>query len=150
MSSSTPLLEEKREECCCGEGRRWRLAATRLLDTEEAKDQVLFSVPMILTNVSYYCISLISVMFAGHLGELELAGSTLANAWATVTGFALMVWHHHHASPPPPLLPLFKTALLILYGFGLSIQRTPGPPFILKYLCDATHVSSHVSYWPGN
>ncbi|KAH1032700.1 hypothetical protein J1N35_044874 [Gossypium stocksii] len=29
-------------------------------------------------------------MFAGHLGEVELAGSTLANSWATVTGFAFM------------------------------------------------------------
>ncbi|GMN75651.1 hypothetical protein TIFTF001_056640, partial [Ficus carica] len=30
-------------------------------------------------------------MFAGHLGQLELAGATLANSWATVTGFAFMV-----------------------------------------------------------
>ncbi|GLT29430.1 hypothetical protein SLA2020_042990 [Shorea laevis] len=29
-------------------------------------------------------------MFAGHLGELELAGATLANSWATTTGFAFM------------------------------------------------------------
>ncbi|CAA6668703.1 unnamed protein product [Spirodela intermedia] len=46
---------------------------------------------MILTNVAYCCIPLISVMFAGHLGELELASSTLANSWATVTGFALVI-----------------------------------------------------------
>ncbi|XP_057968566.1 protein DETOXIFICATION 19-like [Malania oleifera] len=57
----------------------------------EAKRQVLFSLPMILTNVSYYAILLVSVMFAGHLGNLQLAGATLANSWATVTGFALMI-----------------------------------------------------------
>ncbi|KAL5978683.1 hypothetical protein ACLOJK_029800 [Asimina triloba] len=62
----------------------------KVLDVEEAKNQVLFSVPMIVTNVSYYCITLVSVMFAGHLGDLELAGSTLANSWATVSGLALM------------------------------------------------------------
>ncbi|KAJ0046671.1 hypothetical protein Pint_04596 [Pistacia integerrima] len=45
---------------------------------------------MIVTNVFYYAITLVSVMFAGHLGQLELAGATLANSWATVTGFALM------------------------------------------------------------
>ncbi|OMO61889.1 Multi antimicrobial extrusion protein [Corchorus capsularis] len=33
---------------------------------------------------------MVSVTFAGHLGELQLAGSTLANSWATVTGFAFM------------------------------------------------------------
>ncbi|MQM06396.1 hypothetical protein Taro_039219 [Colocasia esculenta] len=91
--ASTPLLAEEHHEGagqgCCG-GRRWRLAATRFLDPEEAKNQVLFSLPMILTNAAYYCIPLISVMFAGHLGDLELAGSTLANSWATVTGFAFL------------------------------------------------------------
>ncbi|TYI84874.1 hypothetical protein E1A91_D05G397500v1 [Gossypium mustelinum] len=45
---------------------------------------------MIVTNVVYFSITLVSVMFAGHLGELQLAGATLANSWATVTGFAFM------------------------------------------------------------
>ncbi|KAJ0982922.1 hypothetical protein J5N97_011177 [Dioscorea zingiberensis] len=69
-----------------GEERWWR----RCLDMEEAKNQFFFAVPMILTNMSYYAIPLISVMFAGHLGELELAGSTLGNSWCMVTGMALM------------------------------------------------------------
>ncbi|KAL2508399.1 MATE efflux family protein ALF5 [Forsythia ovata] len=46
---------------------------------------------MILTNVAYYFIPLVFVMFAGHLRELELAGSKLANSWVDVSGFALMV-----------------------------------------------------------
>ncbi|XWS11010.1 hypothetical protein CRYUN_Cryun38cG0047000 [Craigia yunnanensis] len=65
----------------------WR---KNVLDLEEAKNQVFLSLPLILTNVFYYSITLVSVMFAGHLGELELAGATLANSWATVTGFAFM------------------------------------------------------------
>lgn len=70
------------------QGIRWW---KRVLDLEEAKKQALISLPMILTNVFYYLITLVSVMFAGHLGQLELAGATLANSWATVTGFAFMV-----------------------------------------------------------
>ncbi|MBA0783655.1 hypothetical protein Gotri_001329, partial [Gossypium trilobum] len=50
----------------------------------------MFAVPMVLSNVFYFSITTVSVMFAGHLGEVELAGSTLANSWATVTGFAFM------------------------------------------------------------
>ncbi|KAL2472534.1 Protein DETOXIFICATION [Abeliophyllum distichum] len=46
---------------------------------------------MIVTNVAYYFIPLVSVMFAGHLGELELANLKLANSWADVSGFVLMV-----------------------------------------------------------
>lgn len=66
----------------------WR---KKVLDMEEAKKQLLFSLPMIVTNVFYYSITLVSVMIAGHLGELELAGATLANSWAVVTGIATMV-----------------------------------------------------------
>ncbi|KAL6010066.1 hypothetical protein ACLOJK_000497 [Asimina triloba] len=92
-SSSAPLLESgggsgggREEE---NKGRRWW---RKLLDVEEAKNQTFFAVPMIITNICYYSITLVSVMFAGHLGPLELAGSTLANSWATVTGLALMVF----------------------------------------------------------
>ncbi|KAH9802594.1 hypothetical protein WN943_001625 [Citrus x changshan-huyou] len=69
------------------EERRWWRKWKEVLDVEEAKNQVLFSLPMIVANVSYYAIPLVSVMFAGHLGDLELAGATLANSWACVTGF---------------------------------------------------------------
>ncbi|KAI4388135.1 hypothetical protein MLD38_000493 [Melastoma candidum] len=87
--------EEEEDETDVRRGRRWRCGMmtrkkkmTMLL--KEAKQQTLFSLPMILTNIFIYAIPLASVMFAGHLGELYLAGSTLANSWATVTGFAFM------------------------------------------------------------
>lgn len=62
-----------------------------LFDWKEANNQILFSLPLILTNVAYYLIPLASVMFAGHHGEVELAAANLANSWATVTGLAFMV-----------------------------------------------------------
>ncbi|KAK8318414.1 hypothetical protein V6Z12_A13G172500 [Gossypium hirsutum] len=62
----------------------------KVVDLGEAKTQIMFAVPMVLSNVFYFSITMVSVMFAGHLGEVELAGSTLANSWATVTGFAFM------------------------------------------------------------
>ncbi|KAJ4726336.1 Protein DETOXIFICATION [Melia azedarach] len=63
----------------------------KVLDVKEGKKQFSFALPMILTNISYFGITLVSVMFAGHLGRIELAGATLANSWATVTGFAFMM-----------------------------------------------------------
>ncbi|KAL2331415.1 hypothetical protein Fmac_018996 [Flemingia macrophylla] len=63
----------------------------KVLDIEEAKYQLLFSLPMILTNLFYYLITSVSVMLVGHLGELQLAGATLANSWFNVTGVAVMV-----------------------------------------------------------
>ncbi|KAI9184819.1 hypothetical protein LWI28_001378 [Acer negundo] len=85
-TATAPLLEEAARNRGGGGGRWWR----KVFDLEEAKNQVLFSLPMILTNVFYYAIPLVSAMFAGHFGNLELAGATLANSWATITGFAFM------------------------------------------------------------
>lgn len=58
---------------------------------EEFKAQIIYALPVIFTNLFIYCIPLTSVMFASHLGQLELAGATLANSWATVTGVTSMV-----------------------------------------------------------
>lgn len=89
--SSTPLLEASDHHHNEEEEETNRGCCKNVLDVVEAKTQLLFSLPMILTNVFCYLITLISVMFAGHLGELELAGATLANSWAVVTGLAVMV-----------------------------------------------------------
>ncbi|KAM2147049.1 hypothetical protein ACFX1Q_003841 [Malus domestica] len=86
-----------------------------LLDREEAKKQVVLSLPLILTNVCYYLIPVVSVMFAGHLGELELAAANLANSWATVTGFAFMVG----------LIGALET--LCGQGFGAKLYRMGAP-----------------------
>ncbi|TXG66890.1 hypothetical protein EZV62_008165 [Acer yangbiense] len=84
-TATTPLLEKDRNGG--GDGGWW--GKVLVLDVEEAKNQVLFSLTMILTNAFYNAIPLVSVMFAGHLGHLQ-PGATLANSWATVTGFAFM------------------------------------------------------------
>ncbi|KAG8657963.1 protein DETOXIFICATION 18 isoform X2 [Manihot esculenta] len=78
---ATPLLEPKDSGRC---RRRWW---KNVLDVEEAKKQMLVSLPMILTTFFYYSISLVSVMFAGRLGDLELAAATLAFSWANITGY---------------------------------------------------------------
>uniref|UniRef100_J3MI26 Protein DETOXIFICATION n=1 Tax=Oryza brachyantha TaxID=4533 RepID=J3MI26_ORYBR len=59
-------------------------------DGEEAAGQLAFAAPMVVTSMAYYAIPLVSVMYAGRLGEVELAGATLGNSWGTVTGIALM------------------------------------------------------------
>ncbi|KAL3508692.1 hypothetical protein ACH5RR_028093 [Cinchona calisaya] len=87
-SSSRPLLVIDDEETGAKDKYEWW---NKIVDVEEAKNQIWFSLPMILTNVSYYLIPLVSVMFAGHLGQVQLAASNLANSWASVTGLAFMV-----------------------------------------------------------
>ena len=60
-------------------------------DWEEAAGQLAFAAPMVATSMAYYAIPLVSVMYAGRLGDLQLAAATLGNSWGTVTGIALMV-----------------------------------------------------------
>ncbi|CAL5200911.1 unnamed protein product [Lathyrus oleraceus] len=86
--SETPLSLATHDDNGIHNTERWW---NKILDIDEAKHQLMFSLPMILTNLFYYSITLVSVMVVGHLGELQLAGSTLANSWFSVTGAAVMV-----------------------------------------------------------
>ena len=96
MSSAAPLLGSRpADDGHQQERRRCPSWLGRVVDTEEAWAQLRFSGPMILMNMFYYGIPLVSVMFSGHLGDVELAGATLGNSWVTVTGYAFVVSPSH-------------------------------------------------------
>jgi MATE family multidrug resistance protein len=58
---------------------------------EEVTKQLRLAAPMVAGALLQNVIQMISVMFVGHLGELPLAGASMANSFATVTGFSLLV-----------------------------------------------------------
>ncbi|XP_048235509.1 protein DETOXIFICATION 19 isoform X2 [Ricinus communis] len=127
----SPLLESRRREE--NDRENW---CKKVLDVEEAKNQILFAFPMILTNAFYYLITLISVMFAGHLGELELAGSTLANSWCAVTCIAFLAG----------LSGALET--LCGQGFGAKLYRTLGIYLQASYLgYKGAALSASISLW---
>ncbi|KAF3963884.1 hypothetical protein CMV_011774 [Castanea mollissima] len=45
---------------------------------------------MILTGLLLYSRSMISMLFLGRLGELELAGGSLAVGFANITGYSIL------------------------------------------------------------
>ena len=57
----------------------------------EAKKQLQLAGPLVCVNLSTYLLQVISIMFVGHLGELSLAGASMATSFASVTGFSLLV-----------------------------------------------------------
>jgi hypothetical protein len=59
---------------------------------EEVKKQLWLAGPLVAGALLRYVIQMISVMFVGHLGELPLAGASMANSFTTVTGFSLLVY----------------------------------------------------------
>ncbi|XP_022925914.1 protein DETOXIFICATION 16-like [Cucurbita moschata] len=63
----------------------------RKLIAEEVKKQLWLAGPLILVSLLQYCLQMLSVMFVGHLGELPLSGASMATAFASVTGFSLLV-----------------------------------------------------------
>ncbi|CAA7012954.1 unnamed protein product [Microthlaspi erraticum] len=89
ITTSSPLLEYHETG---GDDRERRRSSwvQKVIDVEESKAQILYSLPMILTYLFIYGIPITSLMFASHVGQLELAGATLANSWASVTGFTFM------------------------------------------------------------
>lgn len=57
----------------------------------EAKKQMKLAAPLMSVNFLVYSLQVISVMFVGHLGELPLAGASVATSFASVTGFSLLI-----------------------------------------------------------
>ncbi|CAM6117236.1 unnamed protein product [Calypogeia fissa] len=57
----------------------------------EVKMQFQLAWPIVAANVLSYSVVCISVMFVGHLGEVELSSVSLANSFAVVSGFSLMM-----------------------------------------------------------
>ncbi|KAL6643271.1 hypothetical protein ACP70R_021452 [Stipagrostis hirtigluma subsp. patula] len=66
-----------------GDGRRGLAAA-------EAKRLLRLAGPIVASCVLQNLVNMVSVMFVGHLGELPLAGASLAASLANVTGYSLL------------------------------------------------------------
>ncbi|KAF0903379.1 hypothetical protein E2562_027247 [Oryza meyeriana var. granulata] len=58
---------------------------------EEVKKQLWLAGPLVAGALLQNVIQMISVMYVGHLGELPLAGASMANSFATVTGLSLLL-----------------------------------------------------------
>uniref|UniRef100_A0A453DW61 Protein DETOXIFICATION n=1 Tax=Aegilops tauschii subsp. strangulata TaxID=200361 RepID=A0A453DW61_AEGTS len=56
----------------------------------EVKRQLWLAGPLVVGSLMQNLIQTISVMFVEHLGELPLAGASMATSFATVTGFSLL------------------------------------------------------------
>jgi len=82
MSLHTPLIVEETKQNKEEERRKL---------VEEVKTQLWLSGPLISVTVLNFGISLISLMFVGHLSELSLSGASMATSFASVTGFSLLV-----------------------------------------------------------
>lgn len=57
----------------------------------EVKKQQHLAVPLVAGHLLVNVVEMVSIMFVGHIGKLELAGASIAIAFTTVTGFGLLV-----------------------------------------------------------
>ncbi|KAG7984175.1 hypothetical protein I3843_04G145100 [Carya illinoinensis] len=56
----------------------------------ETKSLINLAFPMVLTGLILYSRSILSMLFLGHLGDLELAAGSLAIAFANITGYSVL------------------------------------------------------------
>ncbi|KAL3689232.1 hypothetical protein R1sor_015541 [Riccia sorocarpa] len=78
--SSRESLDSKRKN---DEWRKWL--------GEELSQQLCIAGPMILVNLLQFSLTVVSLMFVGHLGELELSSSQIAVTTAQATGLNVMI-----------------------------------------------------------
>ncbi|PWZ16695.1 Protein DETOXIFICATION 16 [Zea mays] len=65
-------------------------SAPRPAVSAEVTRQVGLAAPLVACSLLQYCLQVVSVMFAGHLGELSLSGASVAASFANVTGFSVL------------------------------------------------------------
>ncbi|XP_047964187.1 protein DETOXIFICATION 16-like [Salvia hispanica] len=58
---------------------------------KEGKKQVGLAIPLIIVNMLLHFVQVISLMFVGHLGELQLSSASMATSFAAVTGFSVLL-----------------------------------------------------------
>ena len=58
---------------------------------DEVRRQVGLAAPLVACSLLQYSLQVVSVMFAGHLGELPLSAASVASSFANVTGFSVLV-----------------------------------------------------------
>ncbi|CAN8258163.1 unnamed protein product [Cochlearia groenlandica] len=83
-----PLLLIDDEQPLTGDPKQpstWRMDFTA-----ELKNVSRMAAPMSTVTVAQYLLPLISIMIAGHRGELQLSGVALATSFANVSGFSIM------------------------------------------------------------
>ena len=59
--------------------------------TDELKKVGRLAAPMATVTIAQYLLPVISVMIAGHKGELQLSGVALATSFTNVSGFSILV-----------------------------------------------------------
>jgi MATE family multidrug resistance protein len=57
---------------------------------EELTKVTYIAAPMVVVTVSLHLLQVVSLMMAGHLGELSLSGVSIGGSFAGVTGFSLL------------------------------------------------------------
>jgi len=66
-------------------------SAPRAAVGAEVRRQVGLAAPLVACSLLQYSLQVVSVMFAGYLGELSLSGASVAASFANVTGFSVLV-----------------------------------------------------------
>nr|XP_016468927.1 PREDICTED: protein DETOXIFICATION 49-like [Nicotiana tabacum] len=83
LVSEIPRLENQNEESKTEQN-------TLFLAISETKSIATIALPMIFIGLLLYSRSMISMLFLGRLGELSLAGGSLAIGFANITGYSIL------------------------------------------------------------
>ncbi|KAK4363774.1 hypothetical protein RND71_019015 [Anisodus tanguticus] len=83
LVSEIPILEDQNEQSKTEQN-------PLFLAISEAKSIANIAFPMIFTGLLLYSRSMISMLFLGRLGELSLAGGSLAIGFANITGYSIL------------------------------------------------------------
>ena len=99
------------------------LSAANFSLSQEVLRQCAIAGPMVCVNLLQYSITVMSIMFVGHLGELELASASIANSLAGVLGYYVLVILASFAFKRPLLSLLFPSIPPLLANLDQEVNN---------------------------
>lgn len=129
-----------------GAGDEAELSAAKFSLSQEVVRQCAIAGPMVCVNLLQYSITVMSIMFVGHLGELELASASIANSLAGVLGYYVLVIRASLAFKRPLLSLLFPTISYLVANLDEELNNLEcvcsQPDHILRIITTSQHIIS--------
>ncbi|CAL0301509.1 unnamed protein product [Lupinus luteus] len=107
---------------------------------EEVRKQLWLAGPLIIVNLLNFSLQVISVMFVGHLGELALSGTSMANSFTSVTGR----YGYNHLDSKFCLITIFRLEMWSFEMVVLLSGLLPNPKLETSVLSICTRVSNEL------
>lgn len=115
---------------------------------KEMKMVSYMAAPMVTVSVSQYVLEIVSVVMAGHLGQLSLSGVAIANSFTDITGLSVIVSLFYSLSDLSKLCSQKEQKKKMKENHSSNHQLFVSSELMILSLSDLISLCSYPFFWP--